>query len=93
MASGWYKEFMSGYGFEIGGHKPNPRRYDGPPMDLANMRKNGVRSLRVDCLDCHRHASVNVDSYAGDVPVPSFAKRMRCSQCGSRNVTARPDWS
>jgi hypothetical protein len=26
-----------------------PNRYRGPPMTLANMRENGVRSLSVTC--------------------------------------------
>jgi hypothetical protein len=54
-------------------------KYHGPPMDLANMRQNGVRSLSVGCLDCHHQAIVNVDSYPGHLAVPSFARRMKCS--------------
>ena len=38
-------------------------------MDLANMRKNGMRSLSAHCLDCHHNATVNVDAYPGDLPV------------------------
>jgi hypothetical protein len=26
-----------------------PSRYTGPPIDLANMRANGVRSLAMSC--------------------------------------------
>jgi hypothetical protein len=29
----------------------------GPPMDLANMRQNGVRSLDVICLDYKAQSS------------------------------------
>ena len=50
-----------------------PTRYTGPPMDLANMRRNGVRSLWASCLDCHHHATVNVDDQPGHLAVPSFA--------------------
>jgi hypothetical protein len=53
--------------------------YTGPPMNLANMRENGVRSLSVGCLDCHHDAVVNVDNYPGHLAVPSFASRMKCS--------------
>ena len=42
-----------------------PRRYTGAPMDLANMRANGVRSLLAICLDCSHEATVNVDHLAG----------------------------
>ena len=68
-------------------------RYSGPPMDLANMRENGVRSLYAWCLDCGHDASVNVDHLPGHLAVPSFAQRMKCTGCGSRNVSVRPTWS
>jgi len=84
---------MSGYRPE----RPAPERPDwkelklhrppqGPPMDLANMRSNGVRALSVDCLDCTHSGVVNVDDQPGHVAVPSFAKRMRCTICGSKRV-------
>jgi len=53
---------MAANGFEVGSYKPG-KSEPGPPMDLANMRKNGVRSLLVGCLDCHRDAIVNMDDY------------------------------
>ena len=65
----------------------------GPPMDLANMRENGVRSLSVDCLDCHHEASVMFDDQPGHLAVPSFAGRMKCSKCGSKHMTVMPDWN
>ena len=57
------------------------------------MRQNGVRSLSVDCLDCHNGATVNVDDQPGHLAVPSFARRMNCSKCGSKNVRVMPAWS
>jgi hypothetical protein len=33
----------------------------GPPMTLANMRQNGVRSVIASCANCGRSADVNVD--------------------------------
>ena len=45
-------------------------RYSGPPMDLANMRENGVNSLHASCLDCGHDADVNVDEYPGHLEVP-----------------------
>ena len=67
-------------------------RYTGPPMDLANMRENGVRELSVLCLSCGHAADVNVDAYSGHLSVPSFASRMKCSKCDSRNISVRPAW-
>jgi hypothetical protein len=38
------------------------------PMDLANMRENGVRSLWVQCNQCRQHTTVmNVDHLPGDL--------------------------
>ena len=53
-------------------------RYRGPPMTLANMRENGVRSLWVVCAG-HHEAVLNVDGYDEDVAVPSFGPRMVCT--------------
>ncbi len=64
----------------------------GPPMDLANMRDNGVRCLFVTCNKCSHEADVNVDAYPGDLTVPSFEERMKCGQCGSRSISVRPAW-
>jgi Zn finger protein HypA/HybF involved in hydrogenase expression len=67
--------------------------YSGRPMDLANMRANGVRALAVHCLDCTHGAEVNVDDQPHHLDVPSFAQRLRCSKCGSKNVHVMPAWS
>jgi hypothetical protein len=39
-------------------------RYRGPPMDLANMRAQGVRSLVCDL--CHHDVVVNADAFDDD---------------------------
>src|SRR5271156_1029202 len=53
------------------------------PMDLANMRQNGVRSLAVQCHQCRHEVIMNVDHLPGDVTVPSFGPRMVCKKCGN----------
>lgn len=63
------------------------------PMDLGNMRSLGVRSLDVTCRKCRHEASLNVDRWPDHVPVPAFATKMRCTKCGSRDVTVRPNWA
>ena len=68
-----------------------PRRFDGPAMDLANMRSLGVRSIVAEC-DCGRRAAVDVSRLPDLVEVPALARRLRCSSCGSRPVNVRPDW-
>ena len=84
MASNWYKSFMAASGVIVGSRKPEATQ-PGPPMDLQNMRDNGVRSLAVFCLDCHHRATVNVDDYPGHLAVKSFEARMAC-KCGGRRV-------
>ena len=66
----------------------------GPPMDLANMRRQGVRGLAVYCLNhaCQHRTVISADDYPDDTTVPSFALRMKCSKCGGRRVDVRPNW-
>jgi hypothetical protein len=66
-----------------------PNRYRGPPMTLANMRAQGVRSLWVVCELCHHEGVLNVDGYGDGVPVPA---RMVCTSCGIIGAFARPNW-
>jgi hypothetical protein len=44
-------------------------KYEFEPMDLANMRQNGVRSLQVMCHGCRHEVILNVDRYSGDLLV------------------------
>ena len=90
--SSWYKDFMAGYGFEIGSYKPVKSRTR--PMDLANMRQNGVHAIDVRCLayGCGHAARLNVDGYPAELPVKAFERRMRCTACDGRKVEVRPAW-
>jgi hypothetical protein len=67
-------------------------RYRGPPMTLANMRENGVRSLSVTCQLCHHEALLNVDALDDLIPVPAFGPRMVCTCCGIVGADVRPNW-
>jgi hypothetical protein len=67
-------------------------RYRGPPMTLANMRAQGVRSLSVTCELCHHEAVMNVDAFGDAIPVPTFGPRMVCTVCGIVGADARPNW-
>ena len=71
---------------------PSTARYRGPPMTLANMRAQGVRSLWAVCDLCHHEAVLSVDAWPDDVPVPWFASRMVCTSCGIIGAFARPNW-
>jgi hypothetical protein len=69
-------------------------RFNDPiaPMDLANMRENGVRSLDVSCWLCHHRAILSADPWPDHVPVPTFGPRMVCTHCGIIGADARPNW-
>ena len=62
------------------------------PMDLANMRANGVRSLLIWCRNCHHEKIMNVDHLPGNVTVPSLGQRMSCVKCGTVGADVRPNW-
>jgi hypothetical protein len=57
-------------------------KYEFEPMDLANMRQNGVRSLEVMRHGCRHEVILNVDQYPGDLLLREFGPRMVCTKCG-----------
>jgi hypothetical protein len=68
----------------------------GPPMDLANMRRQGVHHLIAYCLNdsCRHQALIDVSSFSADTPVPWFAGKVVCAKCGvrGRRIDVRPNW-
>jgi hypothetical protein len=62
------------------------------PMDLADMRENGVRSLSVQCHQCRHQVVMNVDHLPGDLAVKSFEPKMVCTKCGTIGADVRPNW-
>ena len=74
--------------------QPAKRRgsYRGPPMTLANMRAQGVRSLSVSCWLCHHGAVLIADRWSDEVQLPSLGTRMVCTGCGIVGADVRPDW-
>jgi hypothetical protein len=76
----------------VRGHRVNPKHPPGPPMDLANMRRQGVHHLIAYCLNdsCRHQALINVSSYPADTPVPWFGTKAKCAKCGALDV--RPNW-
>jgi len=61
-------------------------------MTLANMREKGVRSLDIQCHQCHHETVMNVDHLPGDLTVPSFGPKMVCTKCGTIGADVRPNW-
>jgi hypothetical protein len=61
------------------------------PMEFANMREDGVRSLDVQCCQCRNRTTINVDHLPGDLTVKSFEPRMVCTKCGTIGADVRPN--
>jgi hypothetical protein len=62
------------------------------PMDLANMRQNGVRSFEIVCHQCRHKTVMNVDHLPGNLTVKSFEPRMVCTKCGMIGADVGPNW-
>jgi hypothetical protein len=66
----------------------------GPPPTLAYLAKQ-ASGIEAECHDCRRRVVLGFERFLdryGDVPFPDFARLMKCSACGSRNIDARPSW-
>jgi hypothetical protein len=66
------------------------------PMDLADMRKQGVRRLIAFCLNdaCRHQALIEVWSYPASTEIAYFKRRVVCAKCGARGnkIDVRPNW-
>jgi hypothetical protein len=62
----------------------------GPPATLGSTAAANLR-LIVWCRDCRHRVEPDVaemaERYGADTTVPDWAKRLVCSQCGSRNAS------
>lgn len=62
-----------------------------PPLTVAQHLAGGFRLVEISCSACHHSASIDVTTLPPDMPVPDISLRARCTSCGSRNCTSRPD--
>jgi hypothetical protein len=65
-------------------------RFNDPiePMDLGNMRSNGVRSLAVACWNCCHEAIMNVDHLPDHMPCRRSA-RAWCARGAASSAPTR----
>jgi hypothetical protein len=65
------------------------------PVPLANMRKNGVRSVHIWCTTpgCHHESTANLDRLDDTVSLASLTTRFRCQRCGMRQAYSMPNWT
>jgi hypothetical protein len=66
----------------------------GPPPSLRYLAQQTV-GIEAQCRDCRRRVVLGFETFLdhyGDMPFPEFARLMKCSACGSREVDVRPAW-
>ena len=61
------------------------------PVTIGALRRDG-RLLWCYCLDCQHEAEIDpgASGLFDDIPVPEAGRHFKCSRCGSRMVTTRP---
>ncbi|WP_245447503.1 hypothetical protein [Methylobacterium sp. 17Sr1-1] len=75
----------------------NPRRaYDEQGREIApptvgDARAEGETTAAVTCHSCRRHVIITTDRFPAWLPFPDIALRLRCSGCGSRDVSVMKD--
>src|ERR1700731_2281185 len=65
---------------------------DQMPDDARQYASERRAPLAVSCAICHHEATLNVEAWSDDVPVPTFGPRMVCTRCGIIGADARPNW-
>ena len=67
----------------------------GPPPTLLHLAQQAV-GIDAECRDCRHKVVLGFEKFLaryGDMPFPDFARLMKCSACGSRQVEVRPAWA
>jgi hypothetical protein len=63
-------------------------RQEIPPITVDSSRASGLHTVSVFCevRGCHQDAIVSLHGWPDDMPVPDLALRLRCSECGGRQI-------
>lgn len=72
----------------------NPRRaYDEhgneiPPATVASTRAQGMNTVSAFCeaRGCGHDATISLDGWPDDIPIPDMALKLRCSHCGGKTI-------
>lgn len=62
------------------------------PMRVAWLRKHGITTVDATCDKCRHEGSIQIDGLPDALPVPDIGLRLRCSECGCRQIETRPSW-
>lgn len=79
------------------GRAANPRRAyraDGSmfsPVTVGDHLAGGYRQVEIHCTRCDHSGSIDVSALDPTLPIPDISLHARCSVCGSRDCTSRPD--
>lgn len=62
------------------------------PVQLCDLIRDG-RLMCTYCRDCYRERDLDPSTIPlpGSFPVPDVGKRMRCTGCGSKAITTKPE--
>jgi DNA-directed RNA polymerase subunit RPC12/RpoP len=64
----------------------------GAPPTLLRLAEQAV-GIDAECRDCRHRVVLEFEKFLahyGDMPFPDFARLMKCSACGSRQVEIGP---
>ena len=67
-----------------------------PGVPLCHYHQHGVRAVLAWCDNCNHNAQVDLDmlieKLGPDHLVTEVGRHMKCSACGSGDITTRPAW-
>ena len=70
-------------------------RSDAPPPPTLRFLSRDVDAISAHCLTCGYKGTLPLAPLLerhGETPFPTFARKLKCSACGSREIEARPAW-
>lgn len=62
------------------------------PATIADLTVHGVKRAEAECMKCRHRADIDLLAMPPDAIFGRIKRRLRCSACGSRDVTLMPDW-
>jgi len=60
------------------------------PATVGTTLDDDRRYVMVSCTECHHEARINIDDMPRETAIPDIARKMICSQCGSKRCQSRP---
>lgn len=67
------------------------REIQAPTIGECHARGETTAALYCEALGCRHHAVISTGQFPDDLPFPDIVTRVRCSECGSKQVSVRID--